>query len=81
MQIMAKEAAHEKFLLSKNPKPPTVANSQLTGLLTCGTCQHFKPHHQHGKGTGSCERRVMPPGVCFWGESETDCKLHTEVKP
>lgn len=50
-------------------------------LIQCGTCQHFKPHHQHGKGTGSCERRVKPPGVCFWGESETDCKLHTEVKP
>lgn len=46
-------------------------------LIQCKTCQHFKPHHQHGKGTGSCERHVMPPGVCIWGDTETDCNLHT----
>ncbi|MEQ1544738.1 hypothetical protein [Methyloglobulus sp.] len=78
VQVMAKDAAHGQFLIAKNPKP--VANTQLAGFFTCGTCQHFKPHHQHGKGSGSCTRHAMPPGICHWSETVTECNQHTGIK-
>lgn len=73
MQVMAKDVVHGQFLLAKNPKPPAVANSQLTGHLTCGTCQHFTPHHVHGKGSGTCTLGIMPGGAVHWSETQHDC--------
>ena len=42
-------------------------------LVQCGLCQNFTPHHQHGKGTGTCTAGVMPSGVCHWGETQHTC--------
>jgi hypothetical protein len=60
LQVMAKDAEHEAFLLRANPPQ-------------CGNCQHFEPHHAHGKATGTCKAGVMPSGVCHWSETQHTC--------
>ncbi len=64
LQVMAKDAEHEAFLLRINPKPKTV---------TCHACNNFTPHHAHGKGSGGCSAGVMPSGVCHWVETPKIC--------
>lgn len=58
--VMAKDAEHEAFLLRMNPPQ-------------CGSCQHFEPHHVHGKGSGTCKVGVMPSGGCHWSETQHKC--------
>lgn len=78
VQVLAKDAAHGQFLITKNP--PTVAKTHLNALFTCGLCQHFKPHHAHGKGSGSCSAGVMPSGVCHWSETVTECNQFKQLE-
>lgn len=60
LQVMAKDAGHEAFLFRMNPPQ-------------CGNCNNFTPHHQHGKGSGTCTAGVMPLGVCHWSETRHTC--------
>ena len=64
LKVMAKDAEYEAFLLKMNPPQ-------------CGNCQHFTPHHAHGKGTGGCTVGVMPSGVCHWSDTQHTCNQFT----
>jgi hypothetical protein len=60
-------------------------NSNLYGdMAMCGLCQNFTPHHQHGKGTGTCTAGVMPSGIVHWSETQHTCnpfKLKQRTPP
>lgn len=60
LQVMAKDAEHEAWLLRMNPP-------------RCGNCQNFTPHHAHGKGSGTCKAGVMTSGICHWSETQHGC--------
>ena len=60
LKVMAKDAEHEAFLLRINPPQ-------------CGNCNNFTPHHQHGKGSGTCKAGIKPSGVCHWSETQHTC--------
>ncbi len=46
------------------PNPP---------LVMCAGCQHFRPHHAHGKGSGGCSVGVMPKGISHWHDTQHEC--------
>ena len=64
LKVMAKDAEHEAFLLGMNP-------------ARCGNCNNFTPHHQHGKGTGTCTAGVKPSGVVHRHDTPHICNTFT----
>ena len=43
-------------------------------LVKCGNCSHWRGHHQHQRGSGSCAVHVQPLGVCHWFDTPKECE-------
>ncbi|GEM_PF-2568532 len=66
-------------VLSENKKPDLSGLAKLAELaarvdnqniVTCGKCQHFKSHNQHGRGAGYC---LIGGSFGSWSESPHQC--------
>lgn len=44
--------------------------------VSCQSCQHFRPFHIHGKGSGTCRAGVRPSGLVHWSETPKQCVLY-----
>lgn len=74
-QCEADAEARLYFLKRATECVPTKPTKPIMAM--CGNCTHFKSHHAHSKGSGSCTRHVMPSGVCHWSETQHTCNTFT----
>lgn len=48
-------------------------------IIKCGNCKNFKPHNDHGRGSGECSEKVQPFGAIWWSETTHLCDKYKEI--
>ena len=62
--------SHKAEIITELQAESLAAHPEKQKPISCGKCLHFKSHHSHGKGAGSC---LVNGAYGAWSETQHQC--------